>query len=137
VTAQNLARATGFTRTHGLRLVGYLTGQGLFNPQHTWNYARFRGAADALVIQSQLALKHGRWGEALDRLEQQFGAEKPPVQITVTPGLPNAVDVPTALGAYEELVRRGFPSLVYWWVPTGIQELRAFLDHRRPVPPPS
>ncbi|MGA8663797.1 MAG: hypothetical protein WB809_01830 [Thermoplasmata archaeon] len=131
VTTQNLTKATGFARPHGLRLVGYLTGQGIFNPQHTWNYADFRGAADLLVIQTQSALRHNRWAEALDRLSQQFGGEKPPVQITVTPGLPNAVDIPTALGAYDEVVRRGFPSVVYWWVPSGGAELRAFLEHRQ------
>lgn len=130
-TAQNLRQATGLAGAHGFRLVGYLTGQALFNPQHMWNYAGFRSMADALVIQSQSALKNGRWAEALDRIGSQFGTAKPPVQITVTPGLPNAVDIPTAIGAYDELTRRGFSSVVLWWVPSGAAELRALLEHRR------
>ncbi|HLM91886.1 MAG TPA: hypothetical protein VK424_07575 [Thermoplasmata archaeon] len=134
VTAQNLSKATGIARSHGFRLVAYLTGQGLFNPQHSWNYRGFRGMVDTLVVQTQSALRQNRWTEALDRLGQQFGTEPPTVQITVTPGLPNAVDIPTALGAYDELGRRGFPSVVFWWVPSGGAELRALLDHRRGAP---
>jgi hypothetical protein len=141
LTSQNLTRARGAARARGLDLVAYLTGQGIFNPQHTWDYGSFRGSADVVVVQSQLALRHGRWGEALDRLSRQFAPETPPVQITVTPGLPNAVDLPTALAGYDELVRRGYSSVVLWWVPGGLTELRALLDHRSasepraPAPP--
>jgi hypothetical protein len=134
VTKTNLARATAVARAHGLELVGYLTGQGLFNPQHTWNYADFRGSADRLVLQTQSALRHDRWKEALDRLDAQFGADKPPVQITFSPGLPNAVDVPTAIAAFDELERRGYRRVELWWPPGGIGELQALLGHRNLAP---
>jgi hypothetical protein len=131
VTLQNLSKAAAVARGRGLQLISYLTGRGLFNPGHQWNYSAFQGAADGLVIQTQSALKNGKWPPALDLISQQFPGPKPPVQITVAPGLPNTVDLPTAYAAFDELVRRGFSMVEIWWVPPGAAELQAMLDHRK------
>jgi hypothetical protein len=138
VTAQNLAKATATAHAHQLRLIAYLTGQAILRPAHAWNYAEFRSSCDGIVVQTQAALKNGRWTDALDRLGQQFGTSLPPVQITVRPGLPNTVDLPTATGAYDEAVRRGFPAVTVFWTPNAALELRTMLEHRlgRPLAAP-
>ncbi len=131
-TSRNLATATEASHREGLSLIGYLTGRALLNPQHQWNYAQFLDSTDAIVIQTQASLRMGRWKEALDKIERDFGSGKPAVQITVAPGLPNAVDVGTAQSAWEDLVLRRFPAVVIWWIPTGFKELQSllqFADH--------
>ncbi len=126
----SIARATETTRARGLRLVAYLTGQALLNPAHEWDYARFRGVADEICVQTQAALRRGAWKDAIDRIQRDFGTALPHVQVTVCPGLPNTVDVPQARAAWGDLDSRGFPGCVVWWVPRGFTELGLSLEAR-------
>lgn len=128
-TSRNLAAATQPCHARGLRLIAYLTGRGLFNPGHQWQYGTFRPYADEVVIQTQSSLRNNRWPEAVGRILQD-GPPLPQVQVTVCPGLPNTVEVPVAQAAWKDAASRGFPGCVVWWVPRGFNELKETLSVR-------
>lgn len=123
ITAQNLGRVTSVCRPRGLRSVAYLTGQALLNPAHLWDYASFGALVDEICIQTQASVRQQRLGAALDRIASQFGRSRPIVQVTVAPGLTNAVDTSSAIAACTEMLRRGFGRIVIWWIPGGAAEL--------------
>jgi hypothetical protein len=129
-TFKALTDATTVAHSRGLRLVAYLSGQGLFNPNHQWDYGAFRPYADEIFVQTQSSLRHQRWPAAVERLLHDFGFQLPHVQVTICPGLPNTVDVDTARAAWSDAERRGFPGCVVWWVPHGLDELKRFFDFR-------